>query len=236
MNGVSIRHFLYFERCAHGSRILRWGFEPEISGLNVRGIVGVQCSQQVGNLAPHLGHVSNFCGLEHRLLEPGERLCSQEDPSRKLLSIQAGLPVWTPFEFDKVTSGCRIIGQKDSARQFPNTRFFCQRVRFYSAPLPGRSTLRDYSTLSVALGFRPLPLNGAIDAPMAASQDWTQWEGARACLPATDRQRLAQDLGSRVHPGHEDRVRTRHHSYISLVVISSINPLNLLQCMMQGQP
>src|SRR5579864_3521698 len=73
MNGVSIRHFLYFESCAHGSRILRWGFEPGISGLNVRGIVGVQCSQQVGNLAPRHGFEPRFTAPKAAVLPLDDR-------------------------------------------------------------------------------------------------------------------------------------------------------------------
>jgi hypothetical protein len=33
-----------------------------------------------------------------------------------------------------------------------------------------------------------------------------------------------------------ERVRTRHHTDISLMVMFSVNPLNLVRCMMQGQP
>src|ERR1039457_4374035 len=44
------------------------------------------------NLAPHIGHVSNFCSLKHGPLEPGQPLSDQGHARRTVTHIQPGYP------------------------------------------------------------------------------------------------------------------------------------------------
>ncbi len=68
------------------------GFEPASKGRN-----GGRANHRVAkssscSVAPHLGYVSNFCGLKCGPLEPFRLLSSQDDPSNVEAPVQTRRP------------------------------------------------------------------------------------------------------------------------------------------------
>jgi len=49
-------------------------------------------------LAPHLGHVSNFCGVRWGLLEPIQHLSFEHHPGGDEDAIRTGRPAWMHLE------------------------------------------------------------------------------------------------------------------------------------------
>jgi len=56
-------------------------------------------------LAPHTGHVSNFCGVKPGPLEPVIRFQINGIPPEICMAVHPGRPVWTRLELGKGTLG-----------------------------------------------------------------------------------------------------------------------------------
>src|ERR1039458_9015599 len=79
------------------------------------------------NVAPHSGHVSNFCRRFGAVIEPADVYCFPTDPCEPLADVHGGHPVWTRLELarggpDSFRMRRNPFGTSD--RNFP-PRDFC---------------------------------------------------------------------------------------------------------------
>ena len=61
-------------------------------------------------LAPHAGHVSNFCGVKRPLFEPADVHCFQSDSSVRSMVVQGARPVWTRLELAGASHKGSFVG------------------------------------------------------------------------------------------------------------------------------
>src|SRR5216684_418688 len=95
---------------------------------------------EFGYLAPHPGHVSNFCRPVGDVIEPVDAYCFQTDSCEPLTCVHAGHPVWIRLE---LTNGAadtfRVrrhlgVGRQRTEAQITSTSCRYDRLQMASSP------------------------------------------------------------------------------------------------------